>query len=204
MAGKSATPPQEGATEGGPQAPSLEVDLVKRGVAGDADAFEELVHRHANAMVRFACHMVGDFQAAEDIAQEAFLKAFSHLGRLDDPAKFATWLYSITRHCCLDWLRTKRPAVSVEGLEDDGILVADASASAPPESIEKDELHGRVLEELRKLRSDYREILLLKHVYELSYKEIGEMAGLSVSAVGEKLCRVRQMLRERLRRRVGR
>ncbi len=175
------------------------VELVKLASGGDVEAFEDLVRRHANTIVRFARHMVGDYEAAEDVAQEAFLKAYSHIARLDDPAKFATWLYSITRHCCLDWLRTRRPAVSVEGLEEDGVEVADSRSPSPGETIEEHELHGKVLDEVHKLRADYREILLMKHVYELSYKEISDMVGLSVSAVGEKLCRVRQMLRRRLK-----
>jgi RNA polymerase sigma-70 factor (ECF subfamily) len=185
------------ARRGGSPIPPDE-ELVRRTASGEAEAFEPLVRRHLDTVVRFAHHMLGDFQAAEDVAQETFLKAYAHAGRLEDPAKFTTWLCSITRHLCLDWIRARRPGVSVETLEGEGLEVADA-APAPERGIETDELHGRVLEALQGLRPDYREIVLMKHVYELSYKQISEMVGLSVSAVGEKLSRVRQMLRKRLR-----
>ena len=178
--------------------PVPDAELVRRAAEGGSDAFEPLVQRYSNTIVRFAYHMLDDFQAAEDIAQESFLKAFSHLRRLADPERFSTWLYSITRHLCLDWIRAKRSMLSVEVLEDDGIQVTDERGPPPDRGIETDELHRAVLNELQDLRADYREILLMKHVYELSYKEIGKMEGLSVSAVGEKLSRVRQMLRKRL------
>ena len=186
--------------------------LVRRAKAGEADAFEPLVLRYSNTIVRFAHHMVSDYQAAEDIAQETFLKAYSHLGRLGEPERFATWLYSITRHLCLDWLRaSSRRAISVEtlsglskpGEEGEGqatVDVRDPGAHPPDEAVALGEMHGRVLAELQELRPDYREILLMKHVYEFSYKQISETVGLSVSAVGEKLSRVRQMLRRRLKK----
>ena len=175
-----------------------DAELVRRAEAGETDAFEPLVQRYSDILVRFARHMVGDFQTAEDIAQESFLKAFTHIGRIGEPEKFSTWLYSITRHLCLDRIRARRPAVSVEALADDGVEMSDDRAVPPRELVETGEMHGRVLREIERLRADYREILLMKHVYEFSYKQIGETVGLSVSAVGEKLSRVRQMLRERL------
>jgi RNA polymerase sigma-70 factor (ECF subfamily) len=180
-----------------------DTELVRRAAAGDTAAFEPLVRRYSDTIVRFARHMVGDFQAAEDIAQDTFLKAFSHIGRLEDAGKFTTWLYSIARHLCLDWIRARRPTVSMEALEADGVEVSGDPGDMPERSVETGEMHGHVLAELQRLRPDYREILLMKHVYELSYKEISEVAGLSVSAVGEKLSRVRELLRKRLRKAAG-
>jgi RNA polymerase sigma-70 factor (ECF subfamily) len=180
-----------------------DAELVRRAVAGETAAFEPLVRRYSDTIVRFSHHMVADFQAAEDIAQEAFLKAFSHIGRLEDAGKFTTWLYSIARHLCLDWIRARRSTVSVEALEADGVEVSGDPDDLPERSVETGEIHGQILAELQRLRPDYREILLMKHVYELSYKEIGEVAGLSVSAVGEKLSRVRELLRKRLRKAAG-
>lgn len=177
-----------------------DAELVRLAVAGDSAAFEPLVDRYSDTIVRFCHHMLGDFQAAEDIAQDAFLKAFSHIGRLEDAAKFTTWLYSIARHLCLDWIRARRSTVSMDALESDGVEIPGDPDDLPERYFETGELHGQVLVELQRLRPDYREILLMKHVYELSYKEIGEVAGLSVSAVGEKLSRVRELLRKRLRK----
>jgi RNA polymerase sigma-70 factor (ECF subfamily) len=143
--------------------------------------------------------MVGDFQTAEDLAQETMLKAFAHLGRLADPERFSTWIYSIARHACLDWLRTRRPSSSVEEMESDGVELADGAARAPADAAETAELAERAVAAIGSLREDYREILLLKHVQNLSYNDIAEITELTVSAVGEKLSRVRQMLRRKLR-----
>ncbi len=180
-----------------------DADLVRRVAAGDAAAFEPLVSRYSDTIVRFSHHMVGDFQAAEDIGQESFLRAFSHIGRLEDAGKFTTWLYSIARHLCLDWIRARRSTVSMDALEEEGVEVAGDPDDRPEHFVETGEMHGHVLAELQRLRPDYREILLMKHVYELSYKEISEVVGLSVSAVGEKLSRVRELLRKRLRKTAG-
>jgi RNA polymerase sigma-70 factor (ECF subfamily) len=206
----SATP----APRGGPRSPTPSAgspakqalvppdeELVKRASAGEKDAFEPLVRRYADNIVRFVHHMIGDFQAAEDIAQEAFLKAYAHLGRLEQPERFSTWLYSIARHSCLDWIRAKRSGPSVEDLHAMGVEPADVAEDTPERPSEVMEAHTRVVDELQALREDYRDIILLKHVHELSYKEIGEIVGLSPSAVGEKLSRVRQMLRNKLSRR---
>lgn len=175
-------------------------ELVARTCAGEQDAFEPLVRRYSDHVVRFLYHMVGDFQTAEDIAQETFLKAYAHLGRLEQRERFSTWLYSIARHSCLDWIRAKRTAPSIEDLGGPGSELSADSDQAPETPAETGEMHGEIVAELQQLRADYREIILLKHVHELSYKEIGEIVGLSSSAVGEKLSRVRQMLRDRLRR----
>jgi len=179
-----------------------DAELVGRAAAGEQEAFEPLVRRYSDSIVRFVHHMVGDFQAAEDIAQEAFLKAFAHLGRLEQPERFSTWLYSIARHSCLDWIRARHAGPSVEDLGEAGAEFADLQSATPDAPAETGEMHTHIVEELKRLRADYREIMLLKHVHELSYKEIGEIVGLSPSAVGEKLSRVRQMLRSRLRRRL--
>ena len=156
--------------------PQQDAELVLRATAGDTAAFEPLVRRYSDTIVRFAYHMVGDFQAAEDIAQETFLKAFSHIGRLEDASKFATWLYSIARHLCLDSIRARRSTVSMDALESDGVEMPGGPGDSPERSVETGEMHGQVLAELQLLRPDYREILLMKHVYELSYREIGDHA----------------------------
>jgi len=206
MAEAQSAQPTDGS--GAKQAPAdlvpPDAELVKRSSDGEQEAFEPLVRRYSDSIVRFVYHMVGDFQTAEDIAQETFIKAFAHLRRLEQPERFSTWLYSIARHSCLDWIRARRSGPSVEDLAEVGAEIADQSADAPDTPAEAGELHSEVVAELQRLRADYREIILLKHIHELSYKEIGEIVGLSASAVGEKLSRVRQMLRDRLRRRLER
>jgi RNA polymerase sigma-70 factor (ECF subfamily) len=173
--------------------------LVAMSLKGDTVAYGELVNRHQTAVNNLARTMIRDFQYAEDLAQETFLKAYSFLGDLQEPEKFGGWILTILRHTALDFLRAKKDAVSLETLQQDGFepqqTVQDESQSA---AIESHEEELRVMEALQSLRSDYREIIVLKHVERLSYKEIAERTNMTVSGVGEKLSRVRALLKQRL------
>ena len=173
--------------------------LVASSRNGDSTAYGELVNRHQAAVNNLARTMIRDFQYAEDLAQETFLKAYSFLGDLQEPEKFGGWILTILRHTALDFLRARKDSVSLETLQQDGFepqdSVQDDAQSAVVESHEEE---MRVLEALQGLRADYREIIVLKHVERLSYKEIAERTKMTVSGVGEKLSRVRALLKQRL------
>lgn len=172
--------------------------LVAAGLRGDQAAFGELVRRHGNLVVGFAYNRVGDFQLAEDLAQDTFIKAYNSLETLKEPNKFTSWLLVIARHTCMDWLRASKDAVSLEGLREAGYEPAPNTVARTLEQITEAELEARILQEIQELREDYREIIVMKHIDNLSYRQIGELLGMSVSAVGEKLSRIRQILRKRL------
>lgn len=175
-----------------------EVDLVRKAQAGDTAAFGRLVERYQNAVLGFVYGATGRADAVEDLAQETFLKAFEALDRLQDARSFPAWLRVIAQHTATDWVRAQRPEVSVEALREAG-----TEPAAPPAEIGKGlgvaEAHGRVLAAMAGLREDYREILILKHIEDRSYKEIAEFLDMSVSAVGEKLSRVRGILKRKLK-----
>ena len=171
-------------------------DLVERARGGDSDAFAELVGRYRNIVVGFSYNIVGDSHAAEDLAQETFIKAYGSLASLEDPAKFGSWLRVIARHTCMDHLRAQKGDVSLETLRSSGLDPAEAGAKPVDREIIVEEEEHEILEALRELREDYREIIILKHIEELSYREIADITELSVSGVGEKLSRVRQMLKK--------
>jgi RNA polymerase sigma-70 factor (ECF subfamily) len=173
--------------------------LVGAALKGDTAAYGELVNRHQSAVNNLARTMVRDYQHAEDLAQETFLKAYSFLADLQEPEKFGGWALTILRHTALDFLRAKRDAVSLETLQQDGFEPQDLSEKDPQiAAVESHEDEMRVLEALHTLREDYREIIILKHVERLSYKEIAERVNMTVSGVGEKLSRVRALLKQRL------
>jgi len=127
-----------------------------------------------------------DRAAAEDVAQDAFLKAMERLDGMREPTSVKTWLYSIARFTAIDWLRRR-------GREQVG-PVPDRAASAPTE-----DRGAQVLGVLNSLKEDHREIMMLRYVKGMSYAQIGRLTGLSTSAVGEKLHRVREAVRERLK-----
>ncbi|MBI3832457.1 MAG: RNA polymerase sigma factor [Planctomycetes bacterium] len=182
----------------GPYIRYPDAQLVVLTAKGDTDAYNELVERFQNAARNRALSVVSDFQAAEDIAQDAFIKAYNALKDLEDPNKFAGWFLTIVHHTALDYVRARREGMSLETMKEQGFEAPRETRGEQIEKLEEREEDLRVLDALQDLRDDYREIIILKHVEELSYKEIADRLGMSVSAVGEKLSRVRALLKRRL------
>jgi RNA polymerase sigma-70 factor, ECF subfamily len=178
-------------------------DLVLQSIKEDTEAYNELVSRYQQEVRNLARSIVRDYQAAEDLSQDAFIKAYHSLADLKEPHKFGSWICTILRHTALDYLRSHRNIKSLESLQEEGfeperVEERDGTGSAV---LEVHEEEMRTMEALRKLREDYREIIVLKHVEKLSYKEIAKRLNMSVSAVGEKLSRVRALLKRKLEKR---
>lgn len=200
--GEESGPPQPNAADGlrsGALVQLSDAQLVAASLKGDTVAYGELINRHQDSVNTLARTMVRDYQHAEDLAQETFLKAYHYLNDLHEADKFGGWILTILRHSALDFLRSKKEGVSLETLQEDGFEPEDGTRIDPQAAaIETHEDEMRVLSALQTLREDYREIIMLKHVERLSYKEIAERTNMTVSGVGEKLSRVRTLLRQRL------
>jgi RNA polymerase sigma-70 factor (ECF subfamily) len=135
---------------------------------------------------------VKEDHAADDVTQEAFIRAYRGIDGLRDQAYVKTWLYSLTRNAAIDWLRAhKRKFVS---LEDSELDVEQPVADDPGDST--DALDS-VMNVLEGLRQDYREIILMRYIEKLTYLQIAAALKMTVGAVGEKLHRVRNMIIER-------
>ena len=173
-------------------------DLVRSAQRGDREAYSLLVDRYRSVVMAAIYASVRRLEVSEDLAQECFIKAFAALDELREPERFGAWLRTIAGHTAADWLRARRSEVNIDKLTEAG---AEPSAPhAPPGShLEDAEEENAVLAALAGLREDYREIIILKHVENYSYREIAEMLGMSVTAVGEKLSRVRVLLRKKLK-----
>jgi RNA polymerase sigma-70 factor, ECF subfamily len=172
-------------------------ELVRQCVNGDRIAFEKLVREHMNTILGLAYNYVGNFATAEDIAQETFVQAFQSLSNLRDGARFKVWLLKIARNKCIDAIRRNPHWISLDQNQELQKEIARKSVSANGElgaQFSEEDL----LKAMQSLREDYREIFVMKHVDNLSYKEISIILGMTVSAVGEKLYRVRLMMREKL------
>jgi RNA polymerase sigma-70 factor (ECF subfamily) len=159
----------------------------------EPEEFGRFMMNHQRIVYGIALNYTHDHHAAEDVCQETFMKAYTSLGTLRDRSKIKSWLCSIARTTALNWVRERRrnPVLS---LEHTGLDLAK------PEK-RTDERVKDVLEVLDTLREDYREIFLMKYLEEMSYKEIADTLGTTVSSVGEKLYRVRSMVIERIKRR---
>lgn len=158
----------------------------------NAGEFERFVCEHQRMVHAIARQYVKDEHVAEDVAQEAFVRAHRSYDGLRDPGRVRTWLYALTRNAAIDWLRANRRRPLP--LEGEALNVPEPP---PTRDDVRDTQLKKVLAALDSLREDYREIILMRYFQGLSYKEIAEALAMSVGAVGEKLSRVRDMIVER-------
>lgn len=169
--------------------------LVVRVLSGETPRYAELVARYQGMLYRHARGMVRDPDLAADLVQEAFVKAYTRLESCRDPARFGAWLHRILVNRCRDHLkRQKRRFVP---LEEETVRAPEGEG--PARQVERGEL-GRVLEgALAALPGHQREAFLLKHLDGLSYEEMAETLGASVSALKMRVLRARGALQALLR-----
>jgi len=174
---------------------SLAVEARK----GSQEAFRELVERYERPVFGLVVRIVRRAETAEDVAQETFLKAYRALARFDPDRKFSSWLFKIAHNTALDSLRREgHEPLSLDAPIGEGEEApeppADPAAEDPFERTAGRDL-GRALEAaVRELRPEYREILLLRFVEELSYEEIAEVLDLPMGTVKIHIYRARRDL----------
>ena len=178
-----------------------DAELVARALAGSQDAYRELVLRFERPVYALILRMVNDPPTAEDLAQDAFVKAFRNLATYDPGRKLSSWLFKIAHNTTLDHLRRSGLAtVPLEGGadEDDGgslaDVLADASAEGPAAAAERHDLARALERAIATLRPEYREAVVMRYVEGLSYDEIAEATALPLGTVKTFLHRARKAL----------
>jgi RNA polymerase sigma-70 factor (ECF subfamily) len=169
-----------------------ESELIAQARAGNEAAFTRLVELHQTAIYNMCYRMLGDPAEAEDAAQETFLRAYAQLHRFDSARSFKTWLFSIANHHCIDHLRKRHVSwLSI----DQPSLAPHPALREPRPGPEEASLHREqkaVVEALlAKLTPEDRSVVVLRYWYDLSYDEIAEANGSTVSAVKSRLHRAR-------------
>ena len=182
-----------------------EPQLVASARAGDAAAFEELVARYEDKIFRLTSNITGNREDAEDAMQDAFLKAFAHLDGFHGESRFYTWLVRIAANEALMRLRKRRPNhfsidQPIEG--DSDLMPRELEEWSPnPEQLyAKSEIDNIVATFVEQLEDEYRIVLVLRDVEELSTQQTADALGISISAVKSRLLRARLKLREKLNR----
>lgn len=176
-----------------------ELRLIRRVQAGETEAFEDLVRAHEKTVYNLALRMTGNAQDAEDMAQEAFLKAYRSLADFRGESKFSVWLYRIVSNVCLDHLRrqSRRPTASLTAEDEEGEEqqwdVPDERLS-PERLLEQKLTREAVQKGLAQLPEEQRQILLLREMRGLSYEEIGEILSLEPGTVKSRIFRARKRL----------
>jgi len=180
---------------------------MARVARGGQDAFEVLLERYENAVTTFCYAFVRNRDLAEDLAQEAFLRVYRSAPRYKPLAKFTTWLYRIAANLCINELNKGRlrRAVSLEepaGPNPDGSRIVEriaADGRLPLSQAELREAHSLVERAIDRLPDDQRTTLVMVEYHNLSYREIAEILGVTVSAIKMRVKRARESLREMLK-----
>lgn len=175
--------------------------LVDASLAGDDAAFSTLVERHRDVAVRVASRIAGADEA-EDVAQDAFLRAYTRLDRYRGDGTFRAWLLQIVHNAALNETARKRPEPMAEP-EPAGARAAglgDRAVRTPAQELEASERLRRLEQKLRLLPADHRLVLVLRDVEGLSYGEVADAAAVPLGTVKGRLHRARGELIDLLRR----
>ena len=177
--------------------------IIEKVLAGDSNAFGELVEAYQDKVYNLALRMCGNADDAFDLSQEAFFRAWRGLSGFQFESAFSTWLFRLSSNVCLDWLRAKkrRPTVSLTTLDDEGeetqLDVPDPGKS-PEELLLAAEDRSALTKALNELPVEYRQILTLRAIDDLSYTEIAEVLHLREGTVKSRISRARLALRKKL------
>ena len=176
---------------------------IKQVLKGDQNAYADIVNLYQHKLYQICYRMLGNKQEAEDIAQEAFVRAYINLHSYDQKRKFSTWIYRIATNLCIDRIRKKKPdyyldaeVAGTDGLDMYSQIAADEKL--PEDVVAQMELQERIQYEISRLPDKYRSVIVLKYIEELSLHEISEILDMPLGTVKTRIHRGREALRKQL------
>jgi RNA polymerase sigma-70 factor, ECF subfamily len=174
--------------------------LVNRARSGDYDAFEQLFERHRVLVYRFAYQMTHRRDDAEDMVQEAFVRAYQNLHRYRDEAKFTTWLLRIVSNLCTDQARMSTRRTNLEQKEAVGALdwMTVGNFENPLENLEQDRRRVALRKAIAALPDHHRMMIVMRDIEERDYNDIAEVLGCTVGGAKLRVLRARRALRDRV------
>ncbi|WP_117161623.1 RNA polymerase sigma factor SigW [Paraliobacillus sp. X-1268] len=178
--------------------------IIKQVKKGDQSAFEDIVILFQDKVYQICYRIIGNMHEAEDLAQEAFIRAYVNIHSFDENRKFSTWLFRIATNLTIDRIRKKKPDYfldaeikGTDGLDMYSQLSADEAL--PEEEVESLELQSYIQQQIMDLPTKYRSVIALRFVDEMSLAEISEILNIPVGTVKTRIHRGREALRKRLR-----
>jgi RNA polymerase sigma-70 factor, ECF subfamily len=177
---------------------------IKQLLKGDQSAYGEIVEIYKDKVFQLCFRILGNRHEAEDMAQEAFIRAYVNISSFNIDLKFSTWLYRIATNLCIDRIRKKKPDyyLDAEVSGTDGLTMYSQVAAdtiLPEDEIESLELQETIQREITKLPEKYRSVIVLKYIEELSLNEISEILDIPLGTVKTRIHRGREALRHQLR-----
>jgi RNA polymerase sigma-70 factor (ECF subfamily) len=171
--------------------------LVGKCLRGDSRSYGQLVDKYSGRILNLGYAMLGSRQDAEDVAQEAFVRAFKSLPRFEKRARFSSWLYQIALNLCRDRLKSRaRHARTADEEVLDGM--EGGGGQQAPRVMMREELSRKMADAINRLPVLYREAFVLRHLQGVDYAEIGGITGVPPDTVRVRAYRAREMLRELL------
>lgn len=181
-----------------------ESSVVKRAINGDEKAYAEILARYKGPIYGLILRMVRNKEEAEDLVQEAFIKAFNALPTFNEEFAFSTWLYKIAVNNCIDFFRKKRLStfpLDKPILSKDGEIKREFSdsSSSPEHRMLSSERSNMIDHAIYALPEKYRMVIVLRHKEDRSYEEIAEILDIPLGTVKARIFRAREMLKRKLK-----
>jgi len=178
--------------------------LIARARSGDQKAYEELMIKYRNLVYHVMIKMVRNPQEAEDLLQEAFIKAFKALASFNEEYAFSTWLMKIATNNCIDFLRKKKlKTFSIDEpvkYKEDQVKIEVPDVDPTPEKYLLAEERSKILDDaIQSLPPRYRHVIVLRHKEEKSYEEISDILKLPLGTVKARIFRAREMLNKKVK-----
>lgn len=172
-----------------------ESQLIERALEGDREAFGQLVYRYQDRLYASMIQITGSSDDAEDVVQDAFVRAFVKLHTFQQNSQFFTWLYRIAFNSALTNKRKQKNDLSIDQTRESGGPEPVDSIGGPDEGMLQDERVQSVRKALKLLSEDHREILVLREMEECAYEDIAQILDISIGTVRSRLSRARTALR---------
>ncbi len=175
-----------------------DVDILRKAIGGDTEAFAELYDRWSGTVYRFALRLSGEQSIAEDVTHDLFMTLLRDGHQYEGRGKFSSYLYSMARHLVLHRLRRDRRFSQIDSDSEELDQIPADSTIDPLEGLARAESTARVRQAIFALPLHYREVVLLCHLHELSYAEAAEVIGCTIGTICSRLSRARDLLAQRL------
>lgn len=178
-------------------------EIIEKIKAGAIEYFEVIVLRYQKKLVNYIYRMINDFDSSMELSQEVFIKVFNSLDKYNPSYKFTTWIHRISSNATIDWMRKKKiDAYSLDGNDSSDIPPLSQQIPSkdlnPLQLLEMNQLQGRIEGAIQELPFIYKQLIILRHINELSYEEIANTVDLPLGTVKNRIFRGREMLKAKL------
>jgi RNA polymerase sigma-70 factor (ECF subfamily) len=179
-------------------------EIVEKIKGGRVDLFEVIVTRYQRKLINYIYRMISDLDSAMELTQEVFIKVFNSLDKYNPSYKFTTWVHRIASNATIDWMRKKKiDAYSLDANDnEDAPSLSQQIPSGdldPLRNLEMSQLQQRIENAIEELPFIYKQLIILRHINELSYEEISSTVDLPLGTVKNRIFRGREMLKAKLR-----